>query len=76
MFELCRLPLHYAAAAGASDEALKLLKAAVSPNWDTEVRTVESYFGMTPAQLAIKNGHSDTAKFIDPSASNEPAAEK
>lgn len=62
---LQRVPLHYAAAAGASEDVLTLLLDFEYPEglYPTSLR--ESFYGMTPAELAIKKGHPETAKFIE-----------
>lgn len=62
---MSRMPLHYAAAAGASEDVLTLLLDFEYPDGQYPTSIRESFYGMTPAELAIKKGHPETAKFIE-----------
>ena len=62
---MSRMPLHYAAAAGASEDVLTLLLDFEYPDKLNPTTIRESFYGMTPAELAIKKGHPETAKFIE-----------
>jgi ankyrin repeat protein len=62
---MSRMPLHYAAAAGASEDVLTLLLDFEYPDGQYPTSVRESFYGMTPAELAVKKGHPETAKFIE-----------
>jgi hypothetical protein len=59
------MPLHYAAAAGASEDVLTLLLDFEYPEGQYPTSIRESFYGMTPTELAVKKGHPETAKFIE-----------
>ena len=60
-----RMPVHYAAAAGATEDVLTLLLDHEYPKGQHPTSVRETFHGMTPSELARKKGHDATAEFIE-----------